>query len=258
MNSMLRPSSGSLEGNRAKRPLLTVGMPAYNEATQIAASVSAVRVALEALGVAWELIVVDDGSRDGTDRELRSAVDGDDRIQVISLAQNRGVGFAIATAIRFASGEWFMVIPADLAMDLRDVRRYLDAGRPGVAAVAGYTATRGDYSPWRDFLSMVNQWAVCQLVGIEVRNPNYIHMYRCDAVSRDALTCTGSPALFAELLRRCQQVGYIVEIPVRYVPRTAGRATGARWRSILSTVRDLVRLALSRRFGPDTRRTPTY
>lgn len=258
MNSDLGLPAGLASENHAKRPHLTIGMPAYNEAAQIASSVGSVRVALEALGVAWELVVVDDGSSDGTDRELSSAADGDDRIRVIRLSQNRGVGFAIATAIHSASGEWFMVIPADLAMDLRDVRRYLDAGLPGVAAVAGYTATRGDYSPWRDFISMVNRWAVCKLVGIGVRNPNYIHMYRCDAVSRHALTCTGSPALFAELLSLCQRFGTIVEIPVRYVPRTRGRATGARWRSIFSTACDLVLLALSRRAGKGTGRVPNY
>ncbi|MSQ42864.1 MAG: glycosyltransferase family 2 protein [Chloroflexi bacterium] len=256
MNSDRSAPPGSGTGNDSSRPLLTVGMPAYNEATQIAFSVSAVRVALEALGVAWELVVVDDGSSDGTDRELAAATIGDDRIRVIRLPRNRGVGSAIATAIGSASGEWFMVIPADLAMDLRDVRRYLDAVRPGVAAVAGYTATRGDYSPWREFISLVNQWAVRHLVGIGVRNPNYIHMYRRDAVCRDTLTCTGSPALFAELLGLCTRIGNVVEIPVRYVPRTNGRATGAHWLSILSTARDLVRLALLRRFGSEERRAP--
>ncbi len=230
-------------------------MPAYNEATQIARSVGAVRAALDAVGVPWELVVVDDGSSDGTEGELRASTAGDDRIKVIRLPQNRGVGFAIATAIGFASGNWFMVIPADLAMDLRDIPRYLDAVGPGVTAVAGYTATRGDYSNWRNFVSAVNRWAVCTFVGIRVRNPNYIHMYRSDAVSRATLTCTGSPALFAELLSLCGRIGNIVEIPVRYVPRTTGRATGAGWPNIVSTVGDLVRLALSRHLGEHVQST---
>ncbi|NBR77123.1 MAG: DUF998 domain-containing protein [Actinobacteria bacterium] len=127
---------------------------------------------------------------------------------------------------------------------------------PGVAAVAGYTATRGDYSLWRALVSIVNRWAVCMLVGIYVRNPNYIHMYRREAVSQAHLTCTGSPALFAELLSICARFGEIVEIPVRYVPRTTGRATGARWQSILATGRGLVRLALSRHVSEHVRPKP--
>ncbi len=256
MEGDLSVQSGLTGGDRSSRPLLTVGMPAYNEASQIASSVRAVRDALDTVGVPWELVVVDDGSSDGTEGELRAIVAGDDRIRVIRLPQNRGVGFAIATAIGSACGDWFMVIPADLAMDLRDIRRYLDAVTPGVAAVAGYTATRGDYSPWRALVSIVNRWAVCKLVGIDVRNPNYIHMYRREAVSQENLTCTGSPALFAELLSRCARFGEIVEIPVRYVPRTTGRATGARWRSILATARGLVRLALSRQLGEHVRQKP--
>ena len=253
MEGDLRVQSGLTGGDNSPRPLLTVGMPAYNEASQIASSVRAVREALDTVGVTWELVVVDDGSSDGTDGELRATVAGDDRIRVIRLPQNRGVGFAIATAIGSAGGEWFMVIPADLAMDLRDIRRYLYAVTPGVAAVAGYTATRGDYSPWRSLVSIVNRWAVCKLVGIDVRNPNYIHMYRREAVSQANLTCIGSPALFAELLSLCARFGEIVEIPVRYVPRTTGRATGARWQSILATGRGLVRLALAQHVSENVR-----
>ncbi|NBP78519.1 MAG: glycosyltransferase family 2 protein [Proteobacteria bacterium] len=256
MEGDISVQSGLTGGDRSSRPLLTVGMPAYNEASQIASSVRAVRDALDTVGVPWELVVVDDGSSDGTEGELRATVAGDDRIRVIRLPQNRGVGFAIATAIGSAGGEWFMVIPADLAMDLRDIRRYLSAVTPGVAAVAGYTATRGDYSPWRALVSIVNRWAVCMLVGIYVRNPNYIHMYRREAVSQAHLTCTGSPALFAELLSICARFGEIVEIPVRYVPRTTGRATGARWQSILATGRGLVRLALSRHVSEHVRPKP--
>ncbi|MEN9615904.1 MAG: hypothetical protein RL022_1326, partial [Chloroflexota bacterium] len=132
MEGDLSVQSGLTGGDRSSCPLLTVGMPAYNEASQIASSVRAVRDALDTVGVPWELVVVDDGSSDGTEAELRATVAGDDRIRVIRLPQNRGVGFAIATAIGSAGGEWFMVIPADLAMDLRDIRRYLDAVTPGV------------------------------------------------------------------------------------------------------------------------------
>ncbi|RLT52499.1 MAG: glycosyltransferase family 2 protein, partial [Chloroflexi bacterium] len=131
MEGDLRVQSGLTGGDRSSRPLLTVGMPAYNEASQIASSVRAVRDALDTVGVPWELVVVDDGSSDGTEGELRATVAGDDRIMVIRLPQNRGVGFAIATAIGSACGDWFMVIPADLAMDLRDIRRYLYAVTPG-------------------------------------------------------------------------------------------------------------------------------
>ncbi len=257
MEGDLRVQSGLTGGDRSPRPLLTVGMPSYNEASQIASSVRAVRDALDTVGVPWELVVVDDGSSDGTEGELRATVADDDRIRVIRLPQNRGVGFAIAKAIGSACGDWFMVIPADLAMDLRDIRRYLDAVTPGVAAVAGYTATRGDYSPWRALVSIVNRWAVCKLVGIDVRNPNYIHMYRREAVSQANLTCTGSPALFAELLSICARFGEIVEIPVRYVPRTTGRATGARWQSILATGRGLVRLALAQHVSEHVRPKPS-
>jgi hypothetical protein len=136
-----------------------------------------------------------------------------------------------------------MIIPADLAMDLRDLGRYLSA-REGAVVVAGFTATRPDYSAWRNVVTWVNRIAVELLVGVRVRNPNYIHLFRSDALSGPPFRCTGSAALYAEMLRRASSRGRIVEVPIRYLPRVSGMQTGAKWPLIAKTARDLVRLRL--------------
>jgi glycosyltransferase involved in cell wall biosynthesis len=223
--------------------MLTVAMPAFNEAEQIVASICSVTDALEAIGVTWELIVVDDGSADRTLEALSEIVDHYPRLRVVRHSTNLGVGQAIASGLAAARGEWFMVIPADLAMDLRDIRRYLDA-RDGVSVVAGYTANRPDYSRWRALVSWVNRHAVSWLVGVNVRNPNYIHLFRADALTGPPFRFTGSAALFAEMLHRASTRGRISEVPIRYVPRIAGIQTGSKWSLIARTARDLLRLRL--------------
>ena len=224
-------------------PVLTVAMPAFNEAAQIVTSVRLVTDALEATGETWELIVVDDGSADGTHQAVAEIALDDSRLRIVRHLRNMGVGQAIASAVAAARGQWFMVIPADLAMDLRDISRYLGA-REDAAVVAGYTGTRPDYSRWRDAVSWLNRTAVARLVGVKIRNPNYIHLYRMSALAGPPFRFTGSAALFAEMLRRANCRGRIVEVPIRYLPRVAGAQTGAKWSLIAKTARDLLRLRL--------------
>ena len=222
---------------------LTVAMPAFNEEVQLAQSVTAVVAALEATGVTWELVVVDDGSTDRTGAIADQESARDPRVRVVHHSLNYGIGRAIASGLTAARGEWFMIIPADLAMDLRDLRRYL-AARDGASVVAGYTANRPDYSSWRDAVSWLNRTAVGWLAGVRVQNPNYIHLFRVNALHGPPFRFTESAALFAEMLRRAGSRGRIVEVPIRYLPRMKGNATGAKWSLIMRTARDLLRLRL--------------
>jgi glycosyltransferase involved in cell wall biosynthesis len=224
-------------------PTLSVAMPAFNEKPQIAASVLSVVAALEATGESWELVVINDGSADGTGAIVGEIASRDSRVRVVHHPSNLGIGRAIASGVATARGKWFMIIPADLAMDLRDIGRYL-GGREGAAVVAGYTANRPDYSAWRHVVSWLNRTAVARLVGVNVRCPNYIHLFRIDAISGPPFRFTGSAAIYAEMLRRASSHGRIVEVPITYVPRLLGKQTGANWSLIAKTARDLVRLRL--------------
>lgn len=218
-------------------------MPAFNEEAQIEASVEAIVAHLVASGETWELVVIDDGSRDATASRVEAIAARDGRVHLVRHGRNQGVGQAIATGFQASRGDWFMVIPADLAMDLRDIDRFLGA-RHGVAVVAGYTSSRADYSAWRGLVSWANRHAVALLAGVRVRNPNYIHLFRHDALRGDPFRFTGSAALYAEMLRRAQARGPVVEVPIRYVPRVSGVQTGARWSLVARTARDLLRVRL--------------
>lgn len=220
-------------------------MPAWNEALQIGPSIDAVCEALKRIGVTWELLVVDDGSIDQTFAIAVEREKSDARVRVVRHTTNRGVGQAIATGLAHAKGEWFMVIPADLAIDLEDLGRYF-AAATDVAVVAGYTASRSDYTVWREVVSSINRFAVAILAGVSIRNPNYIHLYRAEVLRSRPLHCIGSAAIFAEFLSVAATTGRIVEIPVRYVPRTVGNATGAKWGLIRTTAFDLVSLGVRR------------
>ena len=142
------------------------------------------------------------------------------------------LGAAVATAMRSARGRFFILIPADLALELDDLSHYLDAAE-GADIVAGYTAgSRSDYTAFRNVVSWLNRTLLRLLFGLTLRNPNYIHLYRVSLPRELDLEFTGSALLFAEIFIRARRRGArVVEVPIRYIPRLGGAATGASSRS---------------------------
>jgi len=112
----------------ASAPELTVVMPVYNERETVERAVEAV---LEAdLGDAFEVLIVDDGSVDGT-RELLRTQSWPDPVRVLYHDRNRGKGTAIRTALTEARGRYTAIMDADLEYDPRDIRLLLEPLRNG-------------------------------------------------------------------------------------------------------------------------------
>jgi dolichyl-phosphate beta-glucosyltransferase len=129
------------------KPLeLSVVIPAYNEATRIEASLAAVRDYLERRAASWEVVVVDDGSSDGTaDVVERLGCPG---VRLVRLPANRGKGAALRAGVAATSGARVLVMDADLATpidELASLERALDEGAQvatGSRAVSGSNVTR--------------------------------------------------------------------------------------------------------------------
>jgi glycosyltransferase involved in cell wall biosynthesis len=93
---------------------LSVVVPAFNERAGLEPLFARLRPALEALGMAWEVIVVDDGSSDGTRDKLKVLHAGDRRIKGLVLSRNFGKESAMAAGLRYAAGDAVVVMDADL------------------------------------------------------------------------------------------------------------------------------------------------
>ncbi|MBI3910435.1 MAG: glycosyltransferase family 2 protein [Armatimonadetes bacterium] len=110
-------------------PALTVIVPCYNEAERLPASLPQLLAYLEARGESFEVLVVDDGSTDGT-REVAAQVGGA-RVRVLSYTPNRGKGYAIRYAAARAMGQRVLFSDADLSTPIEELERLaaaLDAG----------------------------------------------------------------------------------------------------------------------------------
>jgi glycosyltransferase involved in cell wall biosynthesis len=229
----------------AVRPRLTFFFPAYNEEENVAETVSRALDEIGPLvGGRMEVLIVDDGSTDRTPELADELAAADDRVRVHH-QPNRGYGGALRAGFAEARGELIGFSDGDLQFDLREMehllRRLEDPERP-VDVVIGYRIKRRD-PPHRIFIAKTYNALVSAGFGLRVRDIDCaMKLFRRDVFDGLPLA-TDSPFLSAELLIKLRARGArIAQVGVNHYPRAAGTNTGASFRKILRTFRDLARL----------------
>ena len=230
------------------RPRLTFFFPAYNEEENLAETV---RRALKDIGPlvdgSIEVLAVDDGSTDRTPELADELAAADPRVRVHH-QPNRGYGGALKAGFANARGQLVCFSDGDLQFDLREMSRLLDRladERRPVDVVIGYRRKRRD-PPHRIFIAKTYNAIVSVLFGLRVRDIDCaMKLFRrevFDGLRLDA----DSPFLSAELLIKLRARGErIAQLGVTHYPRAAGTNTGASFRKILRTFRDIGKLRLA-------------
>ena len=230
------------------RPRLTFFFPAYNEEENVA---EMVRRALDEIGAlvdgSIEVLVVDDGSTDRTP-ELADALAADARVRVHH-QENRGYGGALRSGFAGATGELVCFSDGDLQFDLREMSRLLERlhhpTKKRVSAVIGYRIKRRD-PPHRIFIAKTYNAIVSVVFGLRVRDIDCaMKLFRREVFDGLPLE-TDSPFLSAELLIKLRaRRERLAQVGVNHYPRAAGTNTGASFRKIMRTFRDIGRLRLA-------------
>ena len=153
----------SMEG-----PLVSFIMPAYNVEDSVVEAVEMVRRVMAGVTEDYEVIVVNDGSVDGTRRMLKGL--GDGRVKVVDHRVNLGKGAAIKTGAEHAKGEYAIILDADGDIDVRNVRRYIDALREYDVVIGSKRHPNSIYQAplLRKVLSIGYNMLVKMLLGIRV------------------------------------------------------------------------------------------
>lgn len=222
-------------------PTLSVLIPAYNEEHGLALTVQLVLAKLDELGVSAEILLVNDCSRDRTGAVADALAAGDPRIRAFHHATNQGIGGGFVTGTQQAHGEWLILIPADLAIDLDELHKYTDVA-PKADVVVGVcdVTSRADYSLFRRLVHYVNIGLIQTLFRVTYRQFQYICLYRVDFLRSIRLEYVNSAFVHAEIILKAHLLGKrLTEVDTHYVPRATGRATGARWKAIFFTMRDM-------------------
>jgi len=233
-----------LTGANAERvPAITVFFPAYNEEEIIEKTVrSAARVAAS-LAHDYEVVVVDDGSRDATAAVVERLAADDPHVRLEKHGRNRGYGAALRTGFASARKELVFFSDADGQFDLSELANLI-AMLPQAPVVVGYRIKRND-PPHRLFIAKTYNLIVRAVFGLRVRDIDCaFKLFRRDALGRVALESNGA-FISSELLIKLRRAGVgIAERGVHHYPRTTGYSKGAGFAVILKTIRDIIRLRL--------------
>lgn len=202
-------------------------MPAFNEEANLVAAVGGVCAVLERLGWPYEIVVVDDGSTDGTAGVCRDLQSRAPAVRVVSHGTNRGYGAAVRSGLLAARNDLVVLFPADRQFDPEQIPA-LVAMSSTFDVVIGRRVDRADPGH-RIALGTGWSWLVRRLFGLSVRDVNSgFKVYRRRAIEAEALQ-SNSALIDAEILvRLSSQRCDITEVPVRHLRRVHGEPTGAR------------------------------
>lgn len=199
---------------------VSIVVPIYNEVDNIDTFHRSLVPVLESLGRSWEVIYVDDGSRDGSSEQLSSLVAGENNVRLIAFRRNFGQTAAMSAGIENSRGRIVITIDGDCQNDPADIPRLLDKIDEGFDVVSGWRARRQDARIMRKIPSRLANGLISRVTGVR------LHDYGCTlkAYRREVLD---EIRLYGEMHRfipaYAAMVGAnIAELPVEHHPRLRG------------------------------------
>ncbi len=207
-------------------PSISVVLPAFNEEENLRSTVTDAVACLNQLTAIYEVIMVNDGSTDGTDALAQSLGAGNPRVRLISHAVNRGYGAAVRSGFSAARCDLILLTDADGQFSFDDLPNFVSQ-IDLFDAVIGYRLRRAD--PWhRLLISGVGNWIARKIFHLQARDINCaFKLIRRDALRGISLSSEGA-MISTELLAHASHAGWrIKELPVVHRSRARGAATGA-------------------------------
>jgi len=149
-------------------PKLSVIVPFFNEEESIAPLHAAIVSAVEPLQIAFEMVFVDDGSRDGTAVRGEEIARRDPRVRFVKFRRNYGQTAAMAAGIEYAHGEILVTMDGDLQNDPADIEHFLAKMGEGYDLVVGWRHKRQDKLVSRKIPSKIANWLIGRVTGIPI------------------------------------------------------------------------------------------
>ena len=223
----------------SKKPDISVFFPAYNEEANIGALCLKTASVLKKIAGAWEVIAVNDGSRDRTAAVVEALHKKQPRIRVVSHKANAGYGAAVKTGFISAKHEWIFFTDGDGQFNVEEMASFLPYLKDH-DLVVGYRIDRAD-----PFMRKANAKAWGTLVRFLFRLKGVrdidcaFKFVRKDVFKKFKLETTGA-MISTELLVKSSKNGLrIMELGVKHYPRRAGVQTGAKLSVIARAFKEL-------------------
>ncbi len=215
----------------------SIAIPVYNEVDNIEELVNKVEVVMNSIGKKWELLLVDDGSTDGSFEKIRELKKACPFLRGIKFSQNNGQTAAMAAGIQEAFGEIIITLDADLQNDPADIPLLLQKIEEGYDAAVGWRVKRND--------NLIRR--------LSSRSANWIR----NMVSNETIQDTGCSlkAFKADIIKPIQlfeglhrflptlvkmEGGKVAEVKVSHHPRTKGLSKYNVWNRVWRSFFDLL------------------
>ncbi|GAB4117131.1 MAG: glycosyltransferase family 2 protein [Roseiflexaceae bacterium] len=213
---------GVVSAEAATRPYVSVVVPVYNEEESIPQLYERLTASLEGLGLPYEIIVADDGSRDRSFALLREYAARDERLRVVRFRRNFGQTAAFAAGFARARGDVVITIDADLQNDPADIGKLLEKINEGYDVVSGWRERRQDPFINRRLPSMIANRLISWATGV------HLHDYGCSLKAYRSEVVRGIN-LYGELHRFIPAIASwqgvaVSEIPVNHAARKFGKS----------------------------------
>jgi len=203
-------------------PALSIIVPVFDEEENIGPLYATVIAAIDPLQIPFELIFVDDGSKDRTTAVAEQLVRRDSRVRLVRLRRNYGQTSAMAAGIEHAHGEILVTMDGDLQNDPADIPMCLEKINEGYDVVVGWRFARRDKLLSRRIPSRIANWLIGTVTGVPIRDSGCtLKAYRAALIRRIPL--------YAEMHRFIPAMASlagarIAEVRVRHHERRFGQS----------------------------------
>lgn len=220
-------------------------LPVYNEINLLEPTVRRCIQALSRDFVDFELILVDDGSTDGTGEVMDKLAKGDERIHVLHNIINLNVGISVQRGMAIATKDFIVHDAVDLPLSVEDIAGCMQHVKDCDILVLERKSYAG-YTLWRWITSKINRTLLRALFAYgDIRDMNFTQIYRRNIIP-GILPLAKSPAFTTpEMLLRARRLGlHVKSIGSDYLPRTSGKGAFGRPHDIFWSMYDMFRFRL--------------
>lgn len=223
-------------------PSITIAIPVYNEHGSIQAVVKRAQESLRKITPRYEILLVDDGSTDGTGKLVNALAKRFKNIRVIHHTHNQGFSGAIKSCYKNATQDLVFLMPGDGQVDSKDIQRFLGK-LPNADVVVGFRI----HSP-EPFMRKVNSWGFHMLYrilfGVPLKEISTSVLWRRKLIQSLPMTSHPRSAMIEpEVIYRAHKKGArMTQVGIPYYPRSKGKAKGGNILMILVTLKGMFTL----------------
>lgn len=212
-----------------KKPLkLSVFLPAYNEEDNIKKTILQIEQILKNLADDWEILVVNDGSKDKTGEVVKNLTRHNRHIRLINHLKNKGYGGAIKSGLYNVRFPWVVQMDSDGQFNFAEINKFL-AKKDEVELIIGYRLKRHD-SLYRRLMAKMLWLADFVLFGLDVKDVDCgFKLFKKEILEKIPHLTTESAITVTEFIVRAKQAGFkIAQVGVHHYSRKEGEQTGGK------------------------------